>query len=1193
MFAKIAAFELRYQLRQPVFAVVALIFFLLVFGSVTVDQIHIGSGGNIHKNGPQAIAETSLIMSVFFMFAATAFVANVVVRDDETGFGPIIHSTRVRKFDYLFGRFTGAFLAVAIAFLAVPLAIFVGSLMAWVDAETLGPNRIGDYVFAYFWLALPGLFLTSAIFFALATATRSMMTTYLGVAGFLVLYVVFNALTRDPELRKIAAYFEPFGIAAFSSAVRYFTASDANTLRPTIEGALLYNRLIWVGVAFAMLTLAYNLFRFEAVGARDTGRTPKVADLPPGPLTGRLPAPSFGAHAGWTQLFWRMRFEMGQVFKSPAFIVLLFMGLFNAMAGLFLGSEIGGSALYPVTKWVITTLNGAFTFMVLIIAIYYAGELVWRDRDRKTHEIIDATAAPDWSFVLPKTLALILVLMATLAVSVVAGIGVQLVKGFTDIQIGKYLFWYILPNAIDWTLLGVLAIFLQAISPHKFIGWGAMVLYLIATIALPKIGLDHNLYIFGQSPPVPLSDMNDQGDFAGFAGWFRAYWSAISILLLVLSYGLWRRGTETRLAPRLKRLPRKLTGPAGLIAGLAVVSAIGLGGYIYTNTNIWNEYRTSISDDEFLADYEKALLKYQDLPEPSITDVDLKVDLHPHTPRMTTSGAYALVNRTGAPLKDVHVRVDRDVKVLQLALTGAKVSKSFDRFNYRIFTFDQPLAPGGTATLTFETEIAQRGFKNSGNITSVVDNGTFVNNYQFAPIIGMNRGQLLQDRAKRRKYGLPPQLRPPKLEDRAAQVKNYVANSDWVNARIAITTDADQTPIAPGYLVSDVTTEGRRTAVFKTDAPVLNFFSIQSARYEVRKVMHKGVELAVYYDAQHPWDVDRMVKAMATGLDYYQANFSPYQFHQARIIEFPDYAQFAQAFANTMPYSEGIGFVADPTKPDKIDYATYVTAHELAHQWWAHQIIGADMQGATVLSETLAQYSALIVMEKTYGPDGIRKFLKRELDSYLRNRGGEVVEELPLIRVEDQGYIHYRKGSLVMYLLRDQLGENTVNAALRKLLADHAFKGAPYPRSQDLVDALRQEVGSDAQGQELITDLFEKITLYDLKTRSATARKRADGRYDLTLTVDAKKVYADGKGKETEAPLTYEVFDVGAFSAKPGDKDFSAKDVLYFHRRPLRSGAQTISVIVDKLPKFAGMDPYNKRIDRNSDDNAVKVDLLR
>lgn len=1193
MFAKIAAFELRYQLRQPVFAVVAFIFLLMVFGSVTVDQISIGSGGNIHKNGPSAIAETSMIMTIFFMFAATAFVANVVVRDDETGFGPIIHSTSVRKFDYLFGRFTGAFLAVSLAYAAVPLGIFLGSLMPWVDPETLGPNRLADYAFAFFWLALPNVFLVSALFFALATATRSMMTTYLGVAGFLVLYVVFNAVTRDPELRKVAAYIEPFGLAAFNSAVRYFTASDANTIRPAIEGALLYNRLVWIGAAFAMLGLSYSVYQTEAVGMRDMGKAPKVADVPPAPLSGRLPAPSFGAEAGWSQLFLRMRFEMGQVFKSPAFLVLLVLGLFNSLAGLLLGAEVGGSAIYPVTRWVINTLNGAFTFMVVIIAVYYAGELVWRDRDRKTHEIVDATAAPDWTFLLPKTLALILVLFATLAISALGAILVQLGKGFTDLQLGKYLFWYIIPNAIDWALVGVLAIFLQAISPHKFIGWGAMVLYLIATITLPKIGLEHNLYLYGFSSPVPLSDMNGQGDFAGFAGWFRGYWSAIAILLLVLSYGLWRRGTETRLAPRLKRLPRKLFGPAGVLAGLSIITAVGLGGYIFTNTNVWNEYRTTIDNEKYLADYEKTLLKFQVLPQPSITDVDLRIDLRPHESRITTSGAYELVNRTGAPLKDVHVRVDRDVKLLQLALTGAKVTKNFDRFNYRIFTFDQPLAPGGTATLTFETELAQKGFKNSGNITTLVDNGTFLNNYQFAPIIGMNRGELLKERVKRRKYGLPSELRPPKLEDRAAQAKNYAVNSDWVNARISITTEADQTPIAPGYLVSDVTENGRRTAVFKTDAPVLNFFSIQSARYAVRKVMHKGVELAVYYDAQHPWNVDRMLKAMATGLDYYQANFGPYQFHQARIIEFPDYAQFAQAFANTMPYSEGIGFVADPSKPDKIDYNTYITAHELAHQWWAHQIIGADMQGATVLSETLAQYSALIVMEKTYGPDGIRKFLKRELDSYLRNRGGDVVEELPLIRVEDQGYIHYRKGSLVMYLLRDQLGENTVNAALRKLLADHAFKGAPFPRSQDLVDALRAEVGSDAQAQELITDLFEKITLYDLKTKAATARKRPDGRYDLTLSVDAKKAYADGKGKETAAPLTYEVFDIGAFDAKPEDKAFGAKDVIYFHRRPLRSGAQTITVIVDKLPKYAGLDPYNKRIDRNSDDNDLKVELLR
>jgi aminopeptidase N len=250
-------------------------------------------------------------------------------------------------------------------------------------------------------------------------------------------------------------------------------------------------------------------------------------------------------------------------------------------------------------------------------------------------------------------------------------------------------------------------------------------------------------------------------------------------------------------------------------------------------------------------------------------------------------------------------------------------------------------------------------------------------------------------------------------------------------------------------------------------------------------------------------------------------------------------------------------------------------------------VIGADMQGATALSETLAQYSALMVMEKTYGQPAIRRFLKRELDTYLRARGGEVIEELPLLRVENQPYIHYNKGSLVMYLLRDRLGEARVNAALRRLLAQYAFRGAPYPRSQDLVDALRAEAGPEHQ--QLITDLFEKITLYDLKTKTAVAKKRPDGRYDLTLTIEAKKMYADGKGKETEAPLA-ETIEVGAFAAEPGKKGFDASKVQAVERRTIRSGAQTVTLVTAAPPRFVGVDPYNMLIDRNGDDNLTRAD---
>ena len=299
---------------------------------------------------------------------------------------------------------------------------------------------------------------------------------------------------------------------------------------------------------------------------------------------------------------------------------------------------------------------------------------------------------------------------------------------------------------------------------------------------------------------------------------------------------------------------------------------------------------------------------------------------------------------------------------------------------------------------------------------------------------------------------------------------------------------------------------------------------------------YKGVDLAVYYQPGHEWNVLAMIAALKHGLDLYPQIFGPYQFRQARILEFPAYSDFAQSFPNTIPYSEGIGFIYAPPKDfqksDKIDMVTYVTAHELAHQWWGHQIVASDQQGATSLIETMAQYSALMEMERLYGPDHIRRFLKYELDRYLRGRGSDVVEELPLARVENQQYIHYAKGSLVMYRLKDELGEDVVDRALRGLLKAYAFKGAPYPRSLEFLALLRQEAGPDPKKQALITDLWEKITLYDLKATKAEARKRPDGKWDVTIGIDAKKLDADGKGKETAAPMD-EDLQVGLFDKSP------------------------------------------------------------
>ncbi len=1194
MFAKIFGFEFRYQLRQPIFWVALPLFALLAFGSVASSNIQLGSTDNIHKNAAFVIAQSCLVFAVIYLFVVVAFVANVIVRDDDTGFGSIIRATPIRKYEYLYGRFAGAFAASALAFLAVPFGLWLGALAPWVDQETLGPVVLGDYVYGYVVLALPILFLSSALFFTLTTMTRSMMWTYVGLIALLILRSVFGAVLSKPGLEHIAALWEPFGTSAFGAATRYWTASERNALTPPIAGDLLWNKVLWLGVACAALALAHRLFGFESAG-RSGRRGPSAAVEQPvisrnsAEPVGGLARPSLGARATWAQLWARTRFDAKQVFVSPAYFVLVGLAILLAGVTMWLSTAIAeyGGRVFPVTRVMIQPL-AIFDFFGLIIAIYYAGELVWRGREQRTQEIIDATPVADWMFVGPKTLAISLVLISTLLVGVVVAIVMQAMRGYFHFELGKYLLWWVVPHSIDFVLLAVLTIFVQTLSPNKFVGWAVMALYLISTLVLANLGFEHHLYQYGSGPGVPLSDMDGQGrDWIG-AYWFRLYWSAFALLLLVLSCGLWRRGTGSLLAPRLRALPRRLHGTAGVILAIAVVTFVGSGAFIFYNTNILNPYRTQLDNERWSADYEKKFLRYATLPEPKVASVKLNVQIYPREPKVETQGSYAIQNRTGVPLSVIHIRFPRDLVVDNLTIAGAHLQRAFAGYNYRIYAFDRPMQPGETRTVSFSTTLAQHGFRNSGNLRRVVDNGTFLNDRSLVPLIGMDRSLLLQDRARRRKYGLPPELRMPKLGTAGADQVNYLRrDADWVTGDITVTTDADQIPIAPGQAVSQTVKDGRRTVRFVTDSPIMDFFSVQSARYTVATEACKGVQISVYYDPQHPWNVARIENAIRAGLDYYQANFGPYQFHQVRVLEFPaPQGDFAQSYANTIAWSEGIFFIADNRDPSRIDMVTYVGAHELAHQWWGHQIVGADEQGSTALSETLAQYSAAMVMKHMYGPYMMRKFLKFELDNYLRSRAGDVLEEEPLERVENQQYIHYRKGSLVMYRLQDDLGEDVVNRALRHLLHDFAFKGPPYPTSLDLVRDLRAEAPADKQ--QLITDLFEKITLYDVKASHAVAKRRNDGRYDLTFSVDAKKLYADGQGHETPAPMD-ETLDVGAFDVEPGHAGYDASKVIAVHKVRIRSGTQTITLTVSRLPKFAGVDPFNELIDRNSEATITRV----
>ena len=678
--------------------------------------------------------------------------------------------------------------------------------------------------------------------------------------------------------------------------------------------------------------------------------------------------------------------------------------------------------------------------------------------------------------------------------------------------------------------------------------------------------------------------MNGYGHFLTAQLWFTAYWALFLGILLVLASAFWVRGVAPSGRERIAQAIQKMRGGTGLALAGFTIAFIGAGSFIFYNTNVLNTYITPDQQMDLQARYEQEFKKFENTPQPRIVATDLDVDLRPENQSVSFKGSYRIRNNHQQPLKEIHIQMVDDKWLTSIEFGKATLSFHNKDIGYRIYTLASPMQPGEERSMNFRVDVVENGFANSGNQSSIVENGSFFNN-RMLPSFGYDDNAQIQDRNERRKRNLGEPQRMPKLEDEAARANTYIGNdADWIDFKTTICTAPDQTALAPGYLQKEFTRDGRRCFSYAMDRPMLNFYAYLSARWEIRKGMYKNIPIEIYYDPKHPYNVDRMIESVQKSLAYYEANFSPYQHKQVRIIEFPGYQRFAQAFANTIPYSEDIGFVADLRDPDNIDYVFYVTAHEIAHQWWAHQVIGANAQGATVLSESLAQYSALMVMEKEYGREKMRRFLKYELDRYLSERGGEIIEEQPLYRVENQQYIHYRKGSMAFYRLREEMGETALNRALSKFIADKAYQKAPFTTSKELITYIRAE--AETEQQVLITDLFEKISFYDNRVEEATAKKRSDGKYDVTLSLHADKIYSDGKGKETAGKLD-DWIEIGVYS---GEDDKNQK-VLYLKRHHITDKNPKLKLVVDQLPTQAGFDPNNKLIDRVSVDNRKKVSL--
>jgi ABC-2 type transport system permease protein len=1194
---EIVRFEVVYRLRRPATWLFLGVFiglpFMVTNGMLVQEATR---AGDLHANAPTAIALAHVMISMFGLVVSAALFSGAALRDIESRTHPLFATLPITKTDYLGGRFAGALLVNVLLATAVPFAlmVFLGS----VNAELLGPFQAATYLRPYFFLLLPNVFFSGALLFAIAVLTRRSLPVF-GAAIFLFIgsMVIEEVVAEQMGLGELATLIEPFGFTVLSELWEFWTPHERNVRLLMFEGSLLWNRLLWFGAG--VLVLAFTRFRFrmdlyELRGGRR--RVVEATEERHAPMRLWAPvSPSLGLRATLRQMLAITGKSFRQLVLSRDFLLI---AVALTVMVFLLGGSIGdnfGTPYWPLTQFIAPFLGSFLPAMtVSLLTIFYAGELVWRESDAGLDDITDASPVPGWAMFAGKFGALALLVVALQAVLMAAGMLLQATAGYFRFEPGLYVQIVFGLQLSDYLILAALAMLVHVLANQKYLGHLVAALFYLFTLFGGRFGFVHNLLVYGGDSGWEYSDVSGFGPFLGPVLWFRLYWAGWALLFAVLASLMWIRGRERGLGKRLRLAGLRFTRTAATIAVAAVLLIVTVGGYIFYNTNVLSAYRTPEEATALRAAYERRYGRYGNDAQPTVRGTKLHVELYPERRVAHVRGTYALLNATAKPIRSIHLFLNPEVKTNAVVFDRqSRLTVDDNELGHRTYELAQALEPGKSLEMKFDVRFEPRGFPNSDPNTAVVENGTYFdhtggrspNHRRWLPLVGYQPARELSMPRARREHRLPPRPPASPLDE---VIGDGSAGREGITFEAVIGTSSNQIGVAPGTLRRTWTENGRRYFHYATGRPVKNAFAIFSADYAVHRESWKGVKVEIFHHPSHTFNVQRFARAVRASLDYYTANFGPYPHEQLRIIEFPRYASLAYAYPGTISYAEGFGWLTRVDDEVDFDTPSAVVAHEVAHQWWGYQVVPAPVAGAGVLSEVLAQYSALMVTEKIHGPEMLQRFLWNTRIEYLNRRGRANHPEVPLLRVTDHANLVYRKGPLAMYALRQYIGEERLNAALRRFLQKHGSGRPPYPTSQDLYRELK--AATPAPYHYLLEDLLETITLWQFRTTHAAAVTSGNGTWRVTMDVEAHKLRHDGSGRETEAPMN-DFVEIGIFSSVPNPNELG--EPLYLQKHRIRSGRQRITVTVKGKPGKAGIDPNLHLIDRNWGDNTRPVVVLR
>ncbi|MFK7924375.1 MAG: M1 family aminopeptidase, partial [Bacteroidia bacterium] len=453
------------------------------------------------------------------------------------------------------------------------------------------------------------------------------------------------------------------------------------------------------------------------------------------------------------------------------------------------------------------------------------------------------------------------------------------------------------------------------------------------------------------------------------------------------------------------------------------------------------------------------------------------IDLYPSEQAYHVKAQYELCNPHSTPLNQMWIALDQVAELDSLFGKETSLLQADDAFGMYLVALDPPMQGGESRDIQFQFQSYWSPFAGLTPFNAIVSNGSFMRISRYFPLLGYQTDWEMNGAEDRQKQGLV--LHEDLLSLETLSLSDPYEN--FIQWEAIISTEADQSIVAAGQQIAHWQEGERSFFHFRTPRPIPFRFAVSSARYAERLDSMAGIQYRILHHPAHQSQIKPMLAASQQTIAYCERAFGPYPFGELQIAEVSDFTEgfAATAYPNTLYIRESMGWYADPNDPDGPNRVFLMMAHEIAHQWWGGQLYPEYREGATLLTESLAQYTAYMLYKEAFGEAATQKTLQVEAELYFQDRGFQT--ESPLLRVgPDQPYVAYQKGAVVLYAIQTLIGEKQLNLALASLLEKHAYPQMPAS-SLDLLAAILAQ--SPAEHHSLIRQWFTDVCIEDVDAR--------------------------------------------------------------------------------------------------------------